>query len=133
MTFYKYEFTIYIEGTGIFRRSNLKLTPCGERNNNMDFEDKKLNCKECSKEFVWSAGEQKFYADKGLQNPPGRCPDCRKMKKESRSNREMYSIICKECGKEGEVRFKPRNSNDVLCAECFKKSRTQTGPAESNA
>ena len=89
----------------------------------MDFQDKTLACKDCSKEFVWSAGEQKFYADKGLQNSPGRCPDCRKQMKEKKANRQMYSIICKECGKEGQVPFQPRNPSDVLCADCFAKKR----------
>lgn len=88
----------------------------------MDFEDKNITCKDCGGEFVWSAGEQKFYADKGLQNPPGRCPDCRKKAKEKKST-QKFAIICKECGKEGEVPFEPRNPNDVLCAECFSKKR----------
>jgi CxxC-x17-CxxC domain-containing protein len=97
----------------------------------MDYEDKNLTCKDCSKEFVWSAGEQKFYADKGLQNPPGRCPDCRKQKKEQKTNRQMFSIICKQCGKEGQVPFQPRNANDVLCAECFAAQKSGEAPAAS--
>jgi CxxC-x17-CxxC domain-containing protein len=87
----------------------------------MDFQDKTLTCKDCSNDFVWSAGEQKFYADKGLQNPPGRCQDCRK--KVKRTDAQKFSIICKECGKQGEVPFQPRNPNDILCAECFAKKR----------
>lgn len=97
----------------------------------MNLEDKKLTCKECNKEFTWSAGEQQFYADKGLQNPPGRCPDCRKQRK-AKENTQKYSIICKECGKEGEVNFQPRDPNDVLCAECWKKSKT-TNPDSATA
>lgn len=89
----------------------------------MDYQDKTLNCKDCSKEFVWSAGEQKFYQDKGLQNPPGRCQDCRKNRKDQKTDRPKYSIICKNCGKEGEVNFQPRNPSDVLCADCFAKSK----------
>lgn len=89
----------------------------------MDFQDKTLTCKDCGKEFVWSAGEQKFYADKGLQNPPGRCVDCRRQMKEKKTNGKKYSIVCKECGKEGEVPFEPRDPHDVLCAECFTKKR----------
>ena len=41
------------------------------------FEDKTLVCRECGKEFVFTASEQQFYADKGFQNEPGRCPACR--------------------------------------------------------
>ena len=35
------------------------------------YEDKTLICKECGKEFVFTAGEQEFYAEKGL-------PRCKK-------------------------------------------------------
>lgn len=41
------------------------------------YEDKTLVCKDCGKEFVFSAGEQEFYAEKGFQNEPIRCKDCR--------------------------------------------------------
>ena len=41
------------------------------------FEDKTLVCKECGKEFVFTAGEQEFYAEKGFQNEPQRCKACR--------------------------------------------------------
>ena len=33
------------------------------------FEDKTLVCKECGKEFVWTAGEQEFYASRGFREP----------------------------------------------------------------
>ena len=38
------------------------------------FEDKTLVCRECGAEFVFTASEQQFYAEKGFQNEPGRCP-----------------------------------------------------------
>ena len=43
----------------------------------MAFEDKTLVCKECGKDFVFTAGEQEFYAEKGFENEPARCRDCR--------------------------------------------------------
>ena len=49
--------------------------------------------------------------------------------KEKKVNRQMYSIICKECKKEGEVPFQPRNPDDVLCAECFQKAKASGGSA----
>lgn len=94
----------------------------------MDFQDKNLTCKDCGKEFAWSAGEQKFYQDKGLQNAPSRCPDCRKQMKEKKTNREMFPITCKECGKPGEVPFEPKDPNDVLCAECFSARKSGEKP-----
>ena len=41
------------------------------------YEDKTLVCKECGKEFVFTAGEQEFYAERGFQNEPQRCKACR--------------------------------------------------------
>lgn len=100
----------------------------------MDFSDKKLMCKDCGKEFIWSQGEQKFFADKGFINPPIRCSDCRKKKKSGgapnndRTNqapRELFQIKCSSCSKESEIPFKPQNPDNILCSECFEKSLTQ--------
>ena len=41
------------------------------------YEDKTLICKDCGKEFIFTAGEQEFYAEKGFQNEPQRCKECR--------------------------------------------------------
>ncbi len=46
--------------------------------------DKVLICKDCGKEFTFTAGEQEFYAEKGFTNEPKRCPDCRKAHKAQR-------------------------------------------------
>ena len=47
----------------------------------MEFTDKTIICKECGKEFVFSAKEQEFYKQKGLEHEPKRCKDCRQKKK----------------------------------------------------
>ena len=46
--------------------------------------DKNLTCKDCGKEFVFTEGEQAFYKEKGFENEPQRCPDCRRAKKADR-------------------------------------------------
>ncbi|NMB33673.1 MAG: hypothetical protein GX992_05490 [Clostridium sp.] len=48
--------------------------------------DKTLTCKDCNAEFVFTEGEQAFYAEKGFQNEPQRCPDCRQARKQQRRN-----------------------------------------------
>ena len=48
--------------------------------------DKTLVCKDCGADFVFTEGEQQFYAEKGFDNEPQRCPDCRKARKAARSN-----------------------------------------------
>ena len=45
------------------------------------YEDKTLVCKDCGAEFVFTAGEQEFYAEKGFVNEPKRCKSCRDAKR----------------------------------------------------
>lgn len=45
------------------------------------YQDKTLICKECGAEFVFTAGEQEFYAEKGFVNEPQRCKACRDARK----------------------------------------------------
>jgi hypothetical protein len=47
------------------------------------FEDKSLKCRDCGVDFEFTAREQEFYAEKGFQNEPGRCPTCRSARKQS--------------------------------------------------
>ena len=45
------------------------------------YKDQKIRCVMCGKEFVFSAGEQRFYFSKGFKSKPKYCPECRKQKK----------------------------------------------------
>ena len=60
------------------------------------FEDKTLVCKECGNEFVFTAGEQEFYAEHGFQNEPQRCKSCRDARKNAaRGPRQvLYCHLC---------------------------------------
>jgi len=90
----------------------------------MAFQDQTLKCKDCGKDFVWTASEQDFYQQKGFQNQPQRCPDCRtKRKAEVRTNRTMYKTKCADCGKDCEVPFEPKGDRPVYCNECYPKHR----------
>ncbi len=90
------------------------------------YEDKTLTCKDCGNEFVFTAGEQEFYAEKGFQNEPQRCKACRDAKKQaSRAAKEMFTTVCAECGKEAKVPFQPSDDRPVYCSECFAKKREQ--------
>ena len=55
----------------------------------MEFEDKTLVCQDCGKEFTFTAGEQAFYREKGLDNEPKRCKECRDKRKAARENKEF--------------------------------------------
>ena len=66
------------------------------------YEDKTLVCKECGQEFVFTAGEQEFYAERGFQNEPQRCKACRDARKAAaRGPREYFTATCARCGEIG--------------------------------
>lgn len=56
-------------------------------NGNIRMEDKTLICKDCGREFVFTVGEQEFYKEKGFENEPVRCPDCRRARKQQNNRR----------------------------------------------
>lgn len=88
----------------------------------MEFQDKTLTCKECNGEFTFSAGEQAFYAEKGFENEPQRCPDCRKARKQRMNGqKEMFEAVCSNCGATTQVPFKPNGLKPVYCRDCFRK------------
>jgi CxxC-x17-CxxC domain-containing protein len=106
--------------------------------------DETLSCVDCSSRFTFSAGEQEFFASKGFQNKPNRCPDCRAARKAQRGGapggsssggygggagasrgggggggREMFQTTCSSCGQTAEVPFQPRGDKPVYCRDCF--------------
>ena len=84
------------------------------------YENKTLVCKDCGQEFIFTAGEQEFYAERGFQNEPQRCKDCRQARKNAvKSQREYFTTTCAECGKEAKVPFQPSDDRPVYCSECF--------------
>ncbi len=95
----------------------------------MSLTDKTLKCRDCGQEFIFTAGEQSFYQEKGFQNEPSRCRDCRDARKRERESggsgqgRQLYKVVCAQCGMETEVPFQPRGDRPVYCRECFQNRR----------
>ncbi|SFH15905.1 CxxC-x17-CxxC domain-containing protein [Desulfotomaculum arcticum] len=93
------------------------------------FQDKILTCRDCGQDFTFSVSEQEFFADKGFTNEPGRCPECRALRKQnsnrgsnySQNRREMHSVICSNCGQETTVPFVPSQDKPVYCRDCYQK------------
>jgi CxxC-x17-CxxC domain-containing protein len=95
----------------------------------MALSDQTLVCRDCNQEFVFTVGEQEFYASHSLTNTPGRCPDCRAARKGqggynsrgggSREPRQMYTTTCSNCGNEAQVPFQPRGDKPVYCSDCY--------------
>lgn len=95
----------------------------------MEFQDRVLRCVECGTEFVWTAGEQSFFADKNFKNEPKRCKVC-KAKRAARGpgatpvrERVETQTVCSACGKQTTVPFRPTQGRPVYCRECFQQRR----------
>jgi CxxC-x17-CxxC domain-containing protein len=99
------------------------------------YTDKILACADCGQEFVFTASEQDFYAQRGFTEPK-RCASCRSARKASRPDsggragggydrgpREMFAATCSRCGKSTEVPFQPTSGKPVYCADCFRQVR----------
>ena len=90
------------------------------------YEDRSLPCRDCGEDFIFSAGEQRFFAEKGLTNEPQRCGGCRAAAREARSGggpRQYHAAICGACGDQAMVPFAPRTDRPVYCSTCFDKVR----------
>ena len=95
----------------------------------MEFQDRILRCVDCGAEFIWTAGEQQFFADKNFKNEPKRCKAC-KGKRAARPagggmsrERVETQTMCSACGKETTVPFKPTQGRPVFCKECFQSRK----------
>lgn len=102
--------------------------------------DMTLTCRDCGREFTFTAGEQEFYASRGLMHQPARCPECRTARKANmggggysgdRQQRQFFSATCSSCGREARVPFQPRGDKPVYCSECFQQQQMGSGVRNS--
>ena len=121
----------------------------------MSYADKVLSCRDCGQSFVFTVGEQEFFASRGFTNDPSRCRDCRMSRRGAgggggsyggggyssgggyggggggygggRRDREMFSVTCSSCGNDALVPFQPRGDKPVYCSDCFAKTRGTGG------
>lgn len=100
----------------------------------MTVQDKTIKCRDCGQDFVFTAGEQEFFAEKGFSEPI-RCTSCRAARRNGRSDdggsgsreREMHSAVCARCGKPTQVPFEPRGDRPVYCSDCYALQRPAGG------
>src|SRR5213083_1290493 len=99
-----------------------------------EFQDRKIKCLDCGDDFVWTAGEQTFFHDKGLKNEPKRCKGCKQAKNERLAaiaaaqssgvrQRIEVSVQCAQCGQQTTVPFYPSQGRPVYCRVCFLAAR----------
>ncbi len=121
----------------------------------VSYTDRTLTCVDCSVEFIHSAADQEFYAEKGFVSDPKRCPSCRAARRamressgydsrdiggprgyergEYRAAREYFAVICSECGNAAQVPFKPRMDKPVYCSDCFRTVQARSSEQAETA
>jgi CxxC-x17-CxxC domain-containing protein len=101
-----------------------------DSSNNTEFNDLVIGCNDCKQDFVWTAGEQQFFYDKGLKNPPKRCKPCKQAKNErivaaqtaqssGIKQKIEVAVNCDQCGVLTTVPFYPSQNRPVFCRGCF--------------
>ena len=105
-----------------------------------EFDDLTIACMDCTAQFVWTAGEQAFFRDKQLQNPPKRCKDCKRAKNHRLAAIEIshatgirqrieVRATCATCAEVTTIPFYPSQGRPVYCRACFAAMNTATTSA----
>lgn len=121
--------------------SNIELNNLAEFNkktfaDESDLADTDILCIDCGENFIWTIGEQVFYRDKGLKNPPKRCKDCKQAKNERLATiaaaqasgvkqRIEVAVNCAKCANYTTVPFYPSQGRPVFCRSCFLEMNPQ--------
>ncbi len=105
-----------------------------------EFADRSIRCVDCGEQFVWTAGEQVFFHDKGLKNEPKRCKPCKHAKNDrlaaisatqgaGTKQKIEVNVTCAQCGQQTTVPFYPSQGRPVYCRSCFINGRTMAATA----
>ena len=93
----------------------------------MTYTDQVITCSDCGIDFVFSASEQAFFAEKGFASAPKRCSSCRAQRRATGggggASSEMHDAVCARCGNETQVPFRPTGARPVYCSDCFRMMR----------
>jgi CxxC-x17-CxxC domain-containing protein len=106
-----------------------------ETTQDSQYQDRPIRCVDCNEDFIWTAGEQVFFHDKGLKNEPKRCKPCKQAKNERLAaiaaaqssgvrQRIEVSVQCAQCGQQTTVPFYPSQGRPVYCRSCFLAGKT---------
>ena len=97
----------------------------------MNGTDEHRTCERCGEGFLHTAGEQRFYAARGIPDPPRRCAPCRKAQKAERRavsprardpKQRPFEVIptCSWCGELARVPFEVAVHRPVACEPCYR-------------
>ena len=113
----------------------------------MTYVDRTLTCVDCGVEFIHSAADQEFYAQKGFVSRPEALHElpsqpARQLARAATTSatsaaraatsaattgpsREYFAVVCSSCGNQAQVPFKPRMDRPVYCSDCFRRTTSE--------
>ena len=98
----------------------------------MTYTDQVITCTDCGIDFVFSASEQAFFAEKGFASAPKRCSSCRAQRRAAGGGASSYGNGGgygsaprgpREMHDETQVPFRPTGARPVYCSDCFRMMR----------
>jgi CxxC-x17-CxxC domain-containing protein len=105
------------------------------------YTDQVLTCTDCGVDFVFSASEQEFFAQKGFSSAPKRCSSCRAQRRASGNGGGGYASSSSSGGgysatsgggygggSSGGYSRGPREMFDAVCARCGKDTQVPFRP-----
>lgn len=103
-----------------------------------ELEDLLIVCIDCSEPFVWTVGEQVFFREKDLLNPPKRCKGCKRAKNrrlqaieaaQTTGKRHHFEIetSCARCSETTTIPFYPSQGRPVYCRACYIEMKAVNG------
>ncbi len=114
----------------------------------MAYTDQVLTCSDCGIDFVFSASEQEFFAQKGFASAPKRCVSCRAQRRAMQGGTSSYgdgggsSYAGASGGYSGGAGYGsssygggggysrgPREMFDATCARCGKETQVPFRPS----
>ncbi len=88
-----------------------------------------LRCVYCSREFSFTETEQKYFGERGYEEPK-RCPTCRGKTKQKEEEHQKnlhgngnqktryYRVSCFSCGAQTTIYYRPTPDRPALCSGC---------------
>jgi hypothetical protein len=88
------------------------------------YRDRVVLCRDCRQEFTFSAGEQRFFEQRGL-NAPRRCPVCREEKRKQGTYGSQVVpvdspsglVLCRRCSRPAS-RNESLRTGQAICHGC---------------
>lgn len=100
------------------------------------FTDKEIVCCQCNQPFIFSAGEQEYFAGRSLSHEPKRCQNCRvleRLRRSGKSANAAFKVNCADCNEPTILPFQPKDDRQAYCNPCWKRKQDEESKSTQEA